>query len=255
MIALRGARRRQRLRIVPPATTILNPTHTDTTERARRLARWATSVTLAALGALALATEPGLARVNEFPALMQHVEQTVASEKQRFGVASACTQWFYDALRKKPTPPTTEGVAWRPTRPHIPSPDTVDRPIVRITESFTPETDCPRRFPTGLEAARLAYGRSQTSLSIALTFYQLALLADGDDDQAYSSAELGDFIEALALPSVTASMDAGAALRTLFDRWVDARDLEPIMQAMSALHDQGYRLTPADRTQLNQVME
>ncbi len=185
------------------------------------------------------------ARPDEFAALTRHVEHAVAEEKRRFGIASACTEWLYKRERHKAPALPVEPIRWRPVA--TPPPET--------PSEFHPATECPRRYPGGVEDARRDFSHSQAALSIVLTFYELALVADGDDDAAYNTAELGDLIEAMVLPSVTAQLDTGAVLKATFDRWLGERNLEQIMNAMTRLYDQGYRLSAADRRQLDQVMQ
>lgn len=197
---------------------------------------------------LTLVISPGrsaTARADVFSALTQHVANRVDEEKGRFHLASFCTDWYYKQLRKKPVPAPVEPISWsrRPSR--------LPRPMAAPPDP----SECARRYPKGLEDARLEYAQSQTSLSLSLTFYELALVADGDDDQAYNSQELADLLEALVLPAVAAQLDAGAALKTKFDTWYGERDLEQIMNGMGRLYDQGYRLSAADRVSLNRVME
>ena len=56
--------------------------------------------------------------------------------------------------------------------------------------------DCAKRYPNGLEAAREAFGETQQRLSFSLTFFQMALVSDGDDDHAYSTQEMQDVLDA-----------------------------------------------------------
>ncbi len=184
-------------------------------------------------------------RADEFFTLTQHVAKRVAEEKGRFHVASFCTDWYYKELRKKPAPSPVEPISW----------STQSSPLLRPMAAAPDPSECARRYPKGLEDARLEYAQAQTSLSLSLTFYELALVADGDDDQTYNSQELADLLEALVLPAVAAQLDAGAALKAKFDTWYGNRDLEQIMNGMGRLYDHGYRLSAADRASLNRVME
>lgn len=185
------------------------------------------------------------ARADVFSALTQHVAKRVDEEKGRFHIASYCTDWYYQQLRKKPAPSPVEPISWSERPP----------PLLRPMTAAPDASECARRYPKGLEDARLEYAQAQTSLSLSLTFYELALVADGDDDLAYNSQELADLLEALVLPAVAAQLDAGAALKAKFDTWYGERDLEQIMNGMGRLYDHGYRLSAADRTSLNRVME
>ena len=180
--------------------------------------------------------------LDEFAALTQHVEHALGMEKRRFHEATACTEWYYKRQSRKPRSPAVEPISWI-------SPVPTDAPV-----SLSPAEDCPRLYPKGLEEARRAFSHSQASLSLGLTFYELALVADRDDDRTYSSAELGDLLDAMILPSVAAQLDAASALKSKFDLWLKDRNLEQIMIGMGRLYDHGYRLTAADRAALDRVM-
>ncbi len=194
---------------------------------------------------LAFPGEPLAAQSNEFVVLTQHVERKVGEEKRRFGIASACTEWFYKRHQHKPPPSPVEPIRWqrRVAGPSGSNPD------------FSLAGDCPRLYPNGLEDARQAFSSSQAALSLGLTFYEFALVADGDDDRIYSSAELADLLDAMILPSVAAQLDTGAVLKSTFDTWLTDRNLEQIMNGMNRLYDQGYRLTQSDRAELDRVMQ
>lgn len=233
---------------------LIVPLQSSSECRLHRRRRWADAVyTLAAIGcllALLLPPDRASARPNDFASLTSHVEQRAAVEKQRFGIASTCTDWFYAQMKRRPAPPAVEPIRWRRTA----DAPTAAAPDAPTTEFFV-ETECPRRYPEGLLDARKAFSQAQSTLSVTLTFYEFALLADADDDRTYSSAELDDLVEAMGLPTVTTQLDTSAALRTTFDRWVAERDLEPIMNAMSHLQERGYRVTVADRAQIERVMQ
>lgn len=233
---------------------LIVPLQSSSECRPHQRTRWTDAAsTVAAVGCLlafVLEDSPVHARPSDFSILTTHVEQRAAVEKQRFGLASTCTDWFYTQMKRKPTPPAVEPIRWRHTsnRVHTAAADDT-------AEEFFVESECPRRYPAGLDDARKAFAQAQSTLSIVLTFYEFALLADADDDRAYSSAELDDLVESMGLPTVTAQLDTGAVLRGTFDRWVTDRNLEQIMNAMSHLQERGYRVTVADRTQLERVMQ
>lgn len=222
--------------------------------RPHQRTRWtdaaATVAVVGCLLAFVFGDDSAHARPSDFSTLTAHVEERAAVEKQHFGIASTCTNWFYTEMRRKPTPPAVEPIRWRHTSDRV-LPAAADN---AATEFFV-ESECPRRYPAGLDDARKAFAQAQSTLSIVLTFYEFALLADADDDRTYSSAELDDLVESMGLPTVTAQLDTGAVLRGTFDRWVTDRNLEQIMNAMSHLQERGYRVTVADRTQLERVMQ
>lgn len=188
---------------------------------------------------------PIAARPNEFLLLTQHVEVMLTQEKRQFYVSTTCTEWFYKLQQRKPVPPAVEPIRWRPSTTGSDA----------RGGALSPSDDCPRLFPNGLEQARRAFSGSQAALSLGLTFYEFALVAYRDDDQFYSGAELADLLDAMILPSVTAQMDAATALKATFDTWLSDRNLEQIMNSMGRLYDHGYRLTQADRTALDRVMQ
>jgi hypothetical protein len=45
------------------------------------------------------------------------------------------------------------------------------------------------------------------------------------------------------------------ALTDRFDTWYRARNLESLMNSMGRLYERGYRVTPADRAELDRVMK
>jgi len=106
-----------------------------------------------------------------------------------------------------------------------------------------------------LDSARQAFGHAQSALSISLTFYELALVGDRDDDHRYSDTELRDLLESFKLPfpdihPSTAHVDA---LTAQFELARKGNTLEAVMVSMGLLYEKGYRLTTNDRTTLNTV--
>ncbi len=173
-----------------------------------------------------------------FSTFTRHITRQVSIDKQAFAQASTCLSWFYKAT-KRPPPPAVQGISWR-----------------RTLSSSQPDEDCPRQYPGGMDAAREDFAKTQTLLSVSLTVYEFALVADHNDDQSYSTAELQDLFHSLSLaydagdpPSTT-----GATLTARFDKWYLARSLDEVMQGMSTLYDRGYRVTEHDRTELDRVM-
>ena len=117
--------------------------------------------------------------------------------------------------------------------------------------------DCDARYPGGLDAVRKDFQRTQTSLSVSLTFYEFALVGDGDDNGVYSSKELQDVLRALELPpeSMQGTVGHVTALTGRFDSMHHSRSLESLMAGMNKLYEQGYRFTAADKANLDRVME
>ena len=94
-------------------------------------------------------------------------------------------------------------------------------------------------------------------MSLSLTFYEFALVGDGDDNGTYSARELQDILVALDL-SAEPSLGAAShllALTSKFDSLHKTRGMEALMAGMSKLYDQGYRVTVQDKARLNRVME
>jgi hypothetical protein len=107
-----------------------------------------------------------------------------------------------------------------------------------------------------MDDARNDFSKTQASLSVSLTFYEFALVADRNDDAVYSPAELQDLFRSLTL-----SYNDGdptpkqvTALTERFDSWYHSRDMTALMQGMSDLYERGYRVTPSDRVELDRVM-
>jgi hypothetical protein len=173
-----------------------------------------------------------------FGPLAAHIQRQILADKQGFVVAQICTEWFYKQRFQKPPKPKVEGVGFRRTVPSAESPD------------------CPARYPGGLEAAREDFSRTQSLLSLSLTFYEFALVGDRNDDQQYSPAELRDVLESVALPFDPAAGSAAhfGSLAAVFDKMHRTGGMESLMAGMSTLYERGYRLTGGDRSALNRVM-
>ena len=182
-----------------------------------------------------------------FVAFTAHIRQQVQSDKQVFLDASACTEWFYKQQHQKPSRPPAKGVVFRAASPAIEG-----------TLRLAPATsDCPARYPGGLEAAREDFSRTQSSLSLSLTFYEFALVGDGDDDGQYNLTELKDVLESfgLSFDAVLTPSSHVAILNAKFDTVHQSGGFDVLMASMGVLYDNGYRLTVQDRDALNRVME
>jgi hypothetical protein len=189
-----------------------------------------------------------LSGLDVFAHFTQHIQRQADSDKQAFAAASQCVNWFYKQLRQRPTPPAVQSIAW--THRSDDSPGTP-------TDPEKEPAGCRTRYPGGLDAVRADFQRTQAFLSVTLTFYEFALVGDGDDNSIYSTKELQDVLLALDLSSEP-SLGADAHLRSLtssFDTLHAARGMEALMAGMGKLYDQGYRVTQADRADLNRVME
>ncbi len=173
-----------------------------------------------------------------FPTFTGHIAKQVDIDKEAFAAASACLTWFYKGAKKAP-PAAAEGIAWR-------------RSVL-----LEPERDCPRQYPGGMDTARDDFARKQAFLAVSLTVYEFALVADHNDDQQYNAAELRDLFQSLSLAydASTPPRAAGATLTARFDHWYRTRNLEEVMNGMSTLYEQGYRMTAHDRAELDRVMK
>ena len=201
----------------------------------------------AALLSTALAPQGAFAApidVDVFTQLLQHVQRQAVSDKREFSHASQCMTLFYHRERQKPEPPSFERISMRGA-------ESSRRRLIQ-----TPQ-ECDRQYPGGLDAVRQDFQRTQTSLSVTLTFYEFALVGDGDDNGVYSHHELRDVLRALDLPSESTQGAWGhvRALTGSFDSMHTSRSLDFLMTGMSKPYDQGYRSTAADKANLDRIME
>ncbi|MGH7146349.1 MAG: hypothetical protein ACREIJ_00395 [Nitrospiraceae bacterium] len=178
--------------------------------------------------------------VDVFKAFTGHIEQQIKRDKQSFLDAQACTEWFYRQQRK-PRQPKAEGIVFSDRQPPV-------HPALQTS-------DCPSRYPSGLEAAREHFSLTQSALSLSLTFYEFALVGDRNDDGRYNAAELQDMLESFELTYDKSRPDSVhvTALTGTFDSLRKAGGLERLMTSMGTLYDKGYRLTPHDRSTLDQI--
>ncbi len=171
-----------------------------------------------------------------FQQFTQHIGRQIQKDKQAFAQANACVSWFYQL--KKTAPPTVQGIGWKPA------------------SSSQLEVDCLRHYPSGMDDARNDLAKTQGLLSVSLTFYEFALVADRNDDAIYSPVELQDLLRSLTLSYHDAepSLKQATALTEQFDSWYRTRNMDALMQGMSDLYERGYRVTPSDRVELDRVM-
>ena len=188
---------------------------------------------------LICALSPGdsLGRENTlFQQFTQHIARQIHRDKQAFAQANNCVSWFYKA--KKIPPLAVQGISWN------------------MTPVSQPEMDCLRNYPNGISDARDDFAKTQTLLSVSLTFYQFALVADRNDDAIYSPAELQDLLRSLTLSyhDGEPTPNQVRALTERFESWYRSRNMDALMQGMSDLYERGYRVTPSDRVELDRVM-
>ena len=175
-----------------------------------------------------------------FQGFIQHISEQIGKDKQAFAEADTCTAWFYKKMGKKPPPaPKAEKIHFVP-----------------IVQSDA-DADCAKRYPNGLEAARAAFGQTQQRLSFSLTFFQMALVSDRDDDHAYSTQEMQDVLDAFGRTYRSGqSVDQYVSqLIGLFERSRPQVQFPVLMGSMQTLMNKGYRFTKADQTALNQELE
>lgn len=189
---------------------------------------------------LMLALFPGDSSGKEnriFEQFTHHIAKQIHKDKQAFAQASSCVSWFYHKA-KTPPPPTAQGISWQ------------------ATSTSQPEVDCPHAYPGGMDEARDDFSKTQSLLSVSLTFYEFALVADRNDDAIYSHIELQDLFRTLSLPydDRDQAQTQVASLTERFDRWYRSRNMDALMQGMNDLYERGYRVTPSDRSELNRVM-
>lgn len=175
-----------------------------------------------------------------FQGFTQHISEQISKDKEEFAQADACTAWFYKQMGKKPPP------AGQAEKIHF----------VPMSQADVAD-DCAKRYPNGLEAAREAFGQTQQRLSFSLTFFQMALVSDGDDDHAYSTQEMEDVMDAFGRTYRSGqTVDQYVSqLIGLFDRNQLGAQFPVLMASMQSLMDKGYRFSKADQRALNQELE
>ncbi len=171
-----------------------------------------------------------------FQQFTQHISRQIHKDKQAFAQANTCVSWFYKA--GKTPPPAVQGIGWSPSL------------------SSRTEADCLRNYPSGMDDARDDLAKTQALLSVSLTFYEFALVADRNDDAIYSPVELQDLLRSLTLSyhDGEPTPKQVTALTERFDNWYRSRNMDALMQGMSDLYERGYRMTPSDRVELDRVM-
>jgi len=192
--------------------------------------------------AVVLPTPVSAESSDAFGALTRYVAQQIESDKLVFIGAQRCTEWFYKQLRQKPPRSLSQPISFSHRQ-------------AEMSADSDATHDCRTRYPEGLDSARQAFGHAQSALSISLTFYELALVGDRDDDHRYSETELRDLLESFKLPSpdIQSSTAHVAALTAQFELARKGNTLEAVMASMGLLYEKGYRLTTNDRAALNTV--
>ena len=171
-----------------------------------------------------------------FQQFTQHIGRQIHKDKQAFAQANNCISWFYKA--KKTPPLAVQGIGWN------------------AIPSSQPEVDCLHDYPGWMDDVRDDFAKTQLLLSVSLTFYEFALVADRNDDAIYSLSELQDLLRSLTLSyhDGDPTPNQVKALTERFDSWYRSRNMDALMQGMSDLYERGYRVTPSDRVELDRVM-
>ena len=167
-----------------------------------------------------------------FQGFLHHIARQIDRDKVDFAVAESCTSWFYEQLRK-------------PVRPDV-------QQLSFVTEEDRSHA-CTGRYP-GINEARQDFAHSQSTLSLSLTFYQLALVADRDDDERYDAGELRDILASLnVVPLPGDHLQLLAKLKGKFDDVREAVEFTTLTDSMQALYSKGYRFTGADQAAMGRV--
>lgn len=185
---------------------------------------------------IALGVLPANATDEVFRGFTGHIGGQIQSDKKEFVDAETCTIWFYKQ-QQQPTAPPAKKTSYS-----------------RLRAVAGPE--CSDRFPN-LETARGEFSRTQSVLSVSLTFYEFALVGDRNDDGEYNAVEIKDMLEAFGL-AFEAELAAPAYLEQLnakFDGIHRTASLEPLMSGLSTLYDRGYRFSPRDRAELDKISQ
>lgn len=167
-----------------------------------------------------------------FEGFVHHIAQQITRDKVDFAVAESCTSWFYEQLKN-------------PVRPDV-------KQLSFVTEEDRSHA-CAGRYP-GINEARQAFAHSQSTLSLSLTFYQLALVADRDDDEHYDAGELRDILTSLNVAPLPGDhLQLLAKLKGKFDDVREAIEFTVLTDSMQALYSKGYRFTDADQAAMGRV--
>ncbi len=172
-----------------------------------------------------------------FEGFVHHIAQQINRDKVDFAVAESCTSWFYEQLKQSPV-----------VRPDV------ERLSFSVAEADPDSHACANRYP-GINEARQAFAYTQSTLSLSLTFYQLALVADRDDDERYNASELRDIWTSLnmALSEGDLPVQPLAKLKGKFDDVRQAVEFTILTDSMQTLYSKGYRFTDADQAAMGRV--
>jgi len=179
---------------------------------------------------LSVAAETGI-----FRAFTDHISRQISKDVYDFSEAQTCTEWFYRKLRKPPF-----------VKPEV------ERTSMRAVGGESEEHRCAIRYPDGINSARERFSQTQSSLSVSLTFYQFALLADKNDDEKYDAVELEDVLESVGVV-FRANEPHLPQLTRKFDSVRQTTQIGVLTEGMQQLFQKGYRLTEFDQGQMNRI--
>ena len=170
-----------------------------------------------------------------FQGFARHIAQQVTRDKAEFVAAESCAAWFYQQMRKPPR-------------------GRVDVYRLSFTDEAPDSHACAGQYP-GINEARAAFAKSQSTLSLSLTFYQLALVADRDDDERYDTVELRDILDSLnvSLFEGDHALRLLARLNGAFDDVREAAAFTVLTNGMETLYRKGYRFTNMDQAAMGRV--
>ncbi len=178
------------------------------------------------------------ATIGVFSGFTDHISEQIKKDKVEFAAAESCTVWHYEKLKKKPI-----------VRPEV---ETISFQSIDQGLDTSP---CPMDYPDGINGARAAFAKWQSSLSLSLTFYQFALVGDRNDDGEYDSVELQDVSESLGVRFLgqEETFQYLANLNGKFDVVRETVEFSVLTDGLQTLFTKGYRLTPSDQDALNKV--
>ncbi len=170
-----------------------------------------------------------------FRAFTEHISRQITKDVYDFSEAQTCTEWFYQKLRKPPY-----------VKPEV------ERASMRAVDGGAEEHPCSIRYPKGIDSARERFSQTQSSLSLSLTFYQFALIADKNDDEKYDSRELRDVLKSVGMVYQVNDQPL-LQLTQKFDSVRQASQFEVLTDGMQELFQKGYRLTEFDQSQMDRI--
>lgn len=180
----------------------------------------------------------GMTEFSVFQEFTGHITQQILEDKKQFVDAESCTQWFYRELKKKPPDHQIEKLSF---------------PNSFQVQEASP---CFSQYPKGLDGARAAFSETQIALSLSLTFYQFALVGDGNDDGEYNATELKDILESFDMIFYEGStpFEHATVLNHKFDGVRQTAEFMVLTKGIETLFKRGYRLTSADQVVLNRIL-